>query len=301
VHRAAVPVVSVGNIVMGGSGKTPLVAALARTLLRHGERPAILTRGYHRTSGEPLLIRENRDARWEDAGDEPALLARSLPDVPIVVDPDRVRGAGTAVREAGATVLILDDGFQHWRLHRDLDVVAVVAADPFGSAKPRREPPAALRWADAVVITGAADRIEALAAVAVTGPYAPDAYLMATRLVPQALYRGHESVGLASLRFRPVIAAAGVGSPEAFVNTLGDLGARMTELRFFPDHHRYTRAEVVRLLAEAAAAGAWLVTTAKDIVKYPPDLAPQALWLDVAAEPLHGSFDELLRPVLAGG
>ena len=298
VHRAEVPVVSVGNIVCGGSGKSPLVAALARHLLEQGQRPAILTRGYRRAHKEPVLIVDDREPRWQEAGDEPALLARDLPGVPIVVDRDRVRGAATAVRETGATVLLLDDGFQHWRLHRDLDVVVVAATDPLGSRAPRREPPSALRWADAVVISRAADRPEASAALAVVGPEAPDAYLMVTRLVPRSLHRGGELLPLAALRGQAVVAVAGLGSPESFVHTLGDLGARLLELRFFPDHHRYARHEVERLLHEASTAGAWLVTTAKDIVKFPPDLAGRTTWLSVATEPLVGSFAELLAPVL---
>jgi tetraacyldisaccharide 4'-kinase len=298
VHRAEVPVISVGNIVCGGSGKTPLVAALARHLVERGRRPAILTRGYKRKNKTPVLIMADREPRWQDAGDEPALLARERPGVPIVVDPDRVRGAATAVREAAADVLLLDDGFQHWRLHRDLDIVVVAAPDPFGSLSPRREPPAALKWAGAIVISKATDRPEALAAMAVVGPEAPEAYLMVTHMVPRRLHRGSQELPLSSLRDQPVHAVAGLASPESFVNTLGDLGARLLELRFFPDHHRYTRAEAEQLLAEAGAAGAWVVTTAKDVVKFPPELAAKASWLEVEAKPLVGSFDELLAPIL---
>ena len=160
VHRAPVPVISVGNIAIGGTGKTPLVAAIARFLLEHGARPAILTRGYRRRDPLPRLVRGAAAPAWEEIGDEPALLARMLPDVPIVVDADRVRGAATAVRDAGATHLVLDDGFQHWRLARDLDIVAVDAADPLCARRLRRERPAALARADLAVAVDA--RPEAL-------------------------------------------------------------------------------------------------------------------------------------------
>jgi tetraacyldisaccharide 4'-kinase len=296
VHRADVPVISVGNIVMGGSGKTPLVAALASHLVAQGHRPAILTRGYRRTGTRPVLLMPGSVPRWEEVGDEPALLARTVPGAAIVVNSDRFQGAATATREAGATVLLLDDGFQHWRLHRDLDIVVVRAADPLGSASPRRETPDALRFADAVVIAGATDRAEAMAATAVVGPFAPDAFVMATTLRGEALHCGDKVMDLGELRDRPVVAAAGVGSPESFVNTLGDLGARIGELRLFPDHHTYRRREVVELLALARAAGAWLVMTGKDIVKLPADLVDTVYWISVVAEPMTGSFDELVRP-----
>jgi tetraacyldisaccharide 4'-kinase len=295
--RADVPVISVGNIVMGGSGKTPLVAALADHFLARGHRPAILTRGYRRASKAPVLVLPGTTPRWEDVGDEPALLARTLPGVAIAVDSERSRGAATAVREAGATVLILDDGFQHWRLHRNLDVVVVRAADPLGSVAPRREAPSALRFAHAVVVAGASDRAEAMAATAVVGAYAPDAFVMATRLRGAALHCGSRRLELAELRDRPVLAAAGVGSPDSFVNTLGDMGARIVDLRLFPDHHRYRRREAFELLAAARSGGAWLVMTGKDIVKLPAEVVDDVYWISVVAEPITGSFDQLLCPL----
>jgi tetraacyldisaccharide 4'-kinase len=298
VHRAGVPVISVGNIAFGGTGKTPLVAALARTLLAAGARPAILTRGYGRREKQPLLIRGGENATWERVGDEPALLARALPEVPIVVDPDRVRGAATAITEAAATHLILDDGFQHWRLDRDLDIVVVEASDPFGAKAPRREHPDALGRADAIVLSRVADLTEARAAMAVLGAYAPDAIFIATSLAARAVWRDGARQGPGALRDVKVLAMAGIGSPEGFVHTLGDIGAIVADMRFFPDHHRYARAEVEAVLAEAAADGAIVATTAKDAIKLPADLAARVAWLDVDAVAVMGSFEELLAPVL---
>ena len=297
-HRAEVPVVSVGNIAFGGTGKTPLVAALARTLLRAGARPAILTRGYRRREKAPVTVRGGEVVPWERIGDEPALLARSLPEVPIVVDADRVRGAATAVRETGATHLLLDDGFQHWRLERDLDVVVAEAGDPFCSRRPRREHPDALARADAIVLTRAADMTEVRAAIAVLGPYAPDALVLATAVETRAVVRGGERRPPDALKDVPVVAMAGIAAPEGFVHTLGDIGARVVDMRFFPDHHPYTRAEVEAVIAEAGAAGAIVATTGKDAVKLPADLLAEVAWVDVEAVPTLGSFDELLGPVL---
>ena len=296
--HAAVPVISVGNIALGGTGKTPLVAALARRLLAVGARPAILTRGYRRRDKRPVLITQERQVGWERAGDEPALLSRALPEVPIVVDPDRVRGAATAVREVGATHLLLDDGFQHWRLVRDLDIVVVEASDPFGARAPRREHPDALARAHAIVLSRTADRTEALAAFAVLGPYAPEAVLVATRLAATALHFEGQRRPPDVLSGKPVLALAGIASPEGFVNSLGDLGAQIADMRFFADHHRYRQRELDAALADAAATGAMVVTTAKDVVKFPPDVAEKVAWLEVEAVPFMGSFDELLRPVL---
>ena len=298
VHRAAVPVISVGNIAFGGTGKTPLVAALARSLLAAGARPAILTRGYHRRDKAPVMVLGARDASWEHVGDEPAFLARALPEVPIVVDPDRVLGAATAVREAGATHLILDDGFQHWRLARDLDVVVVEASDPFGARKPRREHPNALARADAIVLSRAANLTEARAAMAVLGAYAPNALFLATALAARAVFRAGERQPPEALKGVSVVAMAGIAAPEGFVNTLGDIGARVVEMRFFPDHHRYTRMEVELVIGEAEAGGALVATTGKDAVKLPPDLLARVAWVDVDAVPVMGSFEELLAPVL---
>jgi tetraacyldisaccharide 4'-kinase len=215
------------------------------------------------------------------------------------VDPDRVRGAATAVREAGATHLLLDDGFQHWRLARDLDIVTVEAADPFCASRPRREHPDALARAHAIVLSRAADLTEALAAIAVLGPYAPSAAFVATRLEARRVHLGGESRSVEMLRRRPVVAMAGIAAPEGLVHTLGDAGADVTDMRFFSDHHRYSRREVERVLADAEAAGALVVTTAKDVVKLPPDLVGRVAWLDVEAVPIYGSFEDLLAPFLS--
>jgi len=294
VHRAEVPVISIGNIACGGTGKTPLVAALARFLVDAGKRPAILTRGYRRESTTPQLITEPGLVSWRAVGDEPALLARALPGVPIVVDRDRVRGAATAVRETGATHLLLDDGFQHWRLGRDADIVVVDAHDPLAHSAPRREPPAALRHASGIVVNRVEDRSQAAAALAMLGPWAPDAAMIATRVVVSAVHLGGERTPAESLRGRKAVLMAGLGNPRAFVSSVGDLDVLVIDMELFPDHHRYREGELKRILASARAAGAIVLTTAKDVVKLPDEVAASVAWLEVELQALVGSFAELI-------
>ena len=156
--RLPAPVISVGNLTFGGTGKTPTVIALVRDLVRRGRHPAVLTRGYGRTIAEPVvLIGPDPKVAVEVAGDEPLELAARLPGVPMVVDPDRVRG-GVEALTRGADILVLDDGFQHLRLERDLDLVLVDAGDPWGGGRmpPRgrlREPLSGLARAHAVLLT----------------------------------------------------------------------------------------------------------------------------------------------------
>jgi len=264
ISPAGVPVISVGNLTLGGTGKTPLVAWTAALLARLGRRPAIVSRGYGAGAGE--------------TSDEAAELAILLPHVPHVADRDRRRAAARAVA-TGADAVVLDDGFQHRRLARDLDIVAVDATDPFGCGRlfPRgllREPLAGLARADAVVLTrsaaidrGQRDAIRAALAAACRG-----------RLPPVWAEADHRPVGLraasgrvrplADLRGRRVFAFAGIGNPAAFRAALVELGVDVVGFRPLPDHHAYSAADLDALAAAATAAGAELaVTTLKDLVK----------------------------------
>ena len=283
VARAAVPVVSVGNLTLGGTGKTPLVAWIARRYLRRGCRVAIVSRGYGARAGQ--------------RSDEAAELARVLPDVPHVADRDRVAAVARAHRR-GADLVVLDDGFQHRRLGRQLDIVVVDATDPFGCGHlfPRgllREPLSSLRRADAVVLARATAvtaerRAEIRAALRAASGDGPAVWLEA----------GHQPVAIAESTgqrhpldwlggHRPA-AFAGIGNPAAFRDTLTRLGAAPVAFRPFPDHHPYGAADVRALAEWAAATGATaLVTTLKDLVKLPPDPFPVPLVaLEIALQPL---------------
>ena len=268
VRRVPCRVISVGNLTVGGTGKTPMVACVARLVARAGGRPVIVSRGYRAGAGQP--------------NDEARELAALCPDVPHLQDPDRRAAILDWLRGNPCDVAVLDDGFQHRRLARDLDIVLVDALRPFGPGGrygrllPRgtlREPPSALRRADLVVITRSdqvggsdLDRLEQSIAArlrrgtpVLTARHEPSALvgLDGTRQAPDAL-RGER-----------IAAACGIGHPDAFRRTLEALGARIVFWRAFPDHHDYTDADLDDVLLGAAAAGAkMLVTTGKDSVKW---------------------------------
>lgn len=282
-----VPVLSVGNLAVGGTGKTPFVAWLALQLRAAGRTPGILARGYG-------------DAVIDGLNDEGAVLRHLLgPDVPQVQDPDRVRG-GRALRAAhpDVDVVLLDDGFQHRRIHRDVDLVLLDATNPLGHGHllPRgrlRESPAALRRAHAVVITRT-ERVAASALPAIEARIRPHL----GEGVPVAYARGEPTpASLADeLSGAPVLAVCGIGNPAAFLGTLEDLGARVVGRRILGDHEGLPPGAWRDLLAEARAAGAeCVVTTRKDAVKV-PDLPAEVVVVDQALV-VHGGEAELLAVV----
>jgi tetraacyldisaccharide 4'-kinase len=297
-HRLPVPVVSVGNLTLGGTGKTPTVIALVRDLVRRGHRPAVLTRGYGRDTSDPLvLVGPEPGSGPAQAGDEPVEMAIRLPGVPVVVDADRVRGGAEAMTR-GADIIVLDDGFQHLRLGRDLDLVLVDAGDPWGGGRlaPRgrlREPLAGLERADALLVTKvAADPEPVLDEVKrVAARWSGGAPVLAARLVPTRVRRPGGVSPAGVLTGRRVVAIAGVGRPEGFADLLRDAGAEVAATRWFDDHHRFSLDEVRRVAAEAGQLGSVVVTTAKDAVKMPADAD---VWVvEVAMESVTGGWDEL--------
>lgn len=260
---ATVPIVSVGNLTLGGTGKTPLVAWVARQLMADGLAPAIVSRGYA--------------SRELQASDEAKELALVLPGVPHVADRNRVAAAARAAA-LGADVVVLDDGFQHRRLRRDLDILAIDATDPFGCDRlvPRgllRESLAGLGRADAVVLTRAdritADRREAIRTTVLHHRRGRPVIWLETRHAPVATRTANGAVApLDALRGGRVAAFCGIGNPAAFRHTLVGLGAEVVGFRSFADHHHYTPDDLASLAAWAAAAGAdSLVTTLKDLVR----------------------------------
>ena len=263
-RRAAAPVISVGNITTGGTGKTPFVAYLTRWFGEKGLRVVLLSRGYRALPGE--------------VNDEKLLLDRLCPNVTHLQNPNRVQSADVACREHQAQLLLLDDGFQHRRLGRDLDIVLVDAVNPFGYGRllPRgllREPISSLRRADFVVLTRAdqiprrekqevLDRIAAVRGNSeiVQICYPPVSLVNATG----------ETTTLASLNGQTVAAFCGIGNPEAFHRMLLDSKFQLAPDSFhtFPDHHHYTTEEIDTLAASAKQRGATaLLATHKDLVK----------------------------------
>jgi tetraacyldisaccharide 4'-kinase len=289
-RRLPRPVVSVGNLHWGGSGKTPLVAALAAHLRDRGLAVCILSRGYASRGRGVRVVSAGEGPLLGplEAGDEPVLLAGALPGVAVVVGPDRHQAGLHALgRLAPApNLFLLDDGFSHLWLHRDLDLVAFPAADPFGGARlppsgRLREPLAAVARADAAILTGAlgGDRLgetlaEALRPRGFTGPG------FASRTVPEAP-RGADLPAGAR-----VLLVTAIARPEAFAATIRALGFEIAgELRF-PDHHRYPPASLVRIDAAWRASGAVAVlTTSKDRVKLHGRLGAPLAELPIRAEP----------------
>jgi tetraacyldisaccharide 4'-kinase len=272
VHRAAVPVVSVGNLTLGGTGKTPCVEYVAGFYSKHGFRVAILSRGYGAEGGR---------------NDEAMLLEENLPDVPHLQDRDRVAIAATAVDELESEVLVLDDGFQHRRLARDLDIVLIDATNPwgFGYMFPRgalREPVGSLKRAHAVMITRA-DRVmpDELEAIKRRVCRVKELPISATVHAPVELLSEGKSAPVDELRGKPVAAFCGIGNPEAFRRTLEDLGAEVRDFRTYPDHHGYTREDVEELCrwADQQPVDAVMATTQKDFVKLRlAEMAGRPLW-----------------------
>lgn len=262
--RAVIPVVSVGNLTLGGTGKTPLVAWLARSFVAQGMRPAIVSRGYGAARGQ--------------RSDEAAELAILLPGVPHVANRDRVAGVRSAAA-AGADIAILDDGFQHRRLARDIDIVAVDATDPFGGGRlfPRgllREPLRGLARAQAVVLTRAASvdaarrgEIRGMLSDACRGGL-PPVWVEASHRPVHLRSATSATQPLERLAAARIAAFAGIGNPSAFRTSLANIGATLVGFRPYPDHHAYTVADIDAIRDWAVGLRADLVvTTLKDLVK----------------------------------
>lgn len=262
-----VPVVCVGNLTLGGTGKTPMVEWIARRLREREIRVAIVSRGYGVEAG----------AR----NDEAIELEEKLPDVPHLQNVDRVEGARTAIEEFESQAILLDDGFQHRRLKRDLDVVLIDALEPFGYGHvfPRgllREPLSGLKRAGVVVLSRAdlVDEAERTRIRDEVRRRNAAAIWCEVRHAPRALLSsaGPNVAGietpLESLRGKRVVGFCGIGNPEGFRRTLVGLGCDLVDFREFPDHHAYQRADVEALTKAALDANAEvLVCTHKDLVK----------------------------------
>jgi tetraacyldisaccharide 4'-kinase len=258
-RQLTAPVISVGNLVVGGSGKTPTVAALARLLLDMGERPAILSRGYgRRDTTDGVVVVSDGNAVLEPAarsGDEPQMLARALPRVPVLVASERYLAGAVAERRFGATVHLLDDGFQHLPLARDVDLLIVSRADLDESLLPGgrlREPLATARRADALLVPGGDD----------------DARVVGAELLCDTVFRLAIEYEPLESHGRRAVAVAGIARPERFFAALRAQGVDVVESVTFRDHHWFTPADVERVTRIAAAAHVDLVvTTEKDAMR----------------------------------
>lgn len=260
--KASVPVVSVGNLTLGGTGKTPCVEYLAEFYRDRGVRPVILSRGYGNSGGR---------------NDEALVLEDNLPDVPHLLGRDRAALAETAIEELESELVILDDGFQHRRLQRDLDVVLIDCTNPWGHGHlfPRgwlREPVGSLKRAGMILMTRC-DQVNAETRESIRERVRrihADCPLAESTHRPVGLVNaGHETQALEGLRGRSVAAFCGLGNPDGFRRTIIDLGACIREFRMYPDHHAYTREDLndLKHWARRLPAECPVVTTQKDLVK----------------------------------
>ena len=277
-RRAPVPVLCIGNAVLGGAGKTPVALAVAERLAAAGRRPHFLSRGYGGRERGPVRVDPAAHGAG-DVGDEPLLLARAAP---AWVARNRHAGA-LAAAEAGADIVVMDDGFQNGSLAKDAAILVADGAVGYGNGRvfpagPLREPAeAAHARADALVVVGSPDcalpnglpRLEA-------------------RLVP--------APGSERLAGAPVLGFAGIGRPAKFAETLLELGARPVDFRAFPDHHAYRPEEAMALLERAAELGATCVTTEKDAVRLPADIRDAIETVAVSVEWRDpGGLDRILQ------
>ncbi|MCI0573585.1 MAG: tetraacyldisaccharide 4'-kinase [Myxococcaceae bacterium] len=294
-HATRARVISVGNLTVGGAGKTPAVIHLAQRLTRRGVRVAVLTRGYGRKASGVRVLAPGEDLpSAEEVGDEPLVIARRCPQVHVLVGPDRAALASVAERQLGAEVLLLDDGFQHLRLARDVDVVVVDEAVGLGNGQllpcgPLREPVQALSRASLLWMRSAQE-LRRL-------PLPPVPVLRAAYEAGGLSTLEGTPLGGESLRGQRVLAFAGIARPERFAATLRERGAEVVQLVEFGDHHAFTRAELARLVALAARLDARLVTTEKDAARLPARFPCWVLGLEVKV--LEG--DALLDALLDGG
>jgi tetraacyldisaccharide 4'-kinase len=281
IHTADVPVISIGNITAGGTGKTPLVIWICRFLQNKNVPCAILTRGYKTHTKKRGTSDEGpfdfAQGRRETTTDEPAILAESCPQAKVIVNPNRAEAADEAVDKFGAKVLIMDDGFQHRRLHRDLDIVTIDATCPFGYGKllPAgllREPVASLNRTDAAVVT----RCDQISESELSQIEKKLQLINPDMIIAKSIHNPicaktmtGEKITLEQLRNRKIFAFCGIGNPDAFLNTVRNTGANLVGSKIYNDHYHYTNDCLADIYEQARYLNADLIlTTQKDRTQY---------------------------------
>lgn len=275
-HRLPLPVISIGNLVVGGTGKTPLTALLASHYQAAGCRVAVISRGYGSTAKGVRIISDGEHLRYHPplAGDEAYLLALKLPGIPIITGVDRCRAGFLAWETFQPDVLLLDDGFQHYQLARDLDVVLLDAAQPFGNGQllprgPLREPVEMLTRAQVLILTRYCEERHHYTWREITAAFPTAVVLRARFSVARALVAPTKrDVELAALASQRLAAVAGVARPAAFAANLQEMGLTLQRFFLFPDHYDFKPRDVAAITAAAQREGIQgLVTTEKDWVR----------------------------------
>ena len=315
-RRLPAPVVCFGNISAGGTGKTSTVVTTALELARAGRRPAVLLRGYKRraAASRVTVLAKGRAVSLEEAGDEALMLYRMLEPagVPVLVSTDRFAAGTTAVAELGADIILLDDGFQHFAVERDADIVLVNATAPFSTdnALPRgnlREPASALARAAAVIITHCEqvpqDAIDSLRAE--IRELAPRAEIIESIHSPEAFINpaATEQIDLNALKGRQAVALSAIGDPASFENALKKMKIGLKQIWRYPDHHVFTAKELAA--AQQAREGLPLITTYKDFARFPAGwreiLGGEVLILSVKIIFICNGWKTLMRLVEGAG
>lgn len=285
-------VISLGNVTVGGTGKTPTAQRLARDIRDMGYRVVILNRGYRaKWHGEVGIVSDGKRLHMDaaEAGDEAYMLAKHLPEVPVLIGAERAKTGRYAMEHFGAEVAILDDGYQHWQLERDLDILLVDAVNVFGNGYilPRgtlREPISHISRADICLMTkvdqaaaGSCDYIRET-----VHRYNPEAHIVESIHQPRCFIPltewyvniASQGIDIAQMRGKRIMAVSAIGNPASFEQTLSDLGAVIIESLRYPDHHDYAMSEMTDIFQQAENAGAEaIVITEKDAVKIPADVA----------------------------
>lgn len=298
--RLNVPVISIGNLTMGGTGKTPTTIALGKILQDSGRRVSILLRGYKgRRRGGPLVVSDGKQIRSTapEAGDEALVIARNLPRAVVAVCKDRAAAGAMVEQEFHPDVHLLDDGFQHLQLHRDLNLLVIDVTNPFGGGLPPsgrlREPLNAIQRADALLLsrTESGQECEELVAQALVHKPALPCFMVRQRLVSARKLDESVAFSLATLRGFKALAFAGIANPGQFFRSVEQRGIHLSRCISLPDHHDYRVRDYQRLKSEAAEYDvSTLVTTEKDAEKLnAAALAP----LDVVVLRVAFEFDDL--------
>jgi tetraacyldisaccharide 4'-kinase len=315
-RRLPCRVVSIGNITVGGTGKTPATLAVAEEASKRGFRPVILTRGYKGTANGPCFVTKGGGPLLtaDQAGDEPYLMAERLRGVPVVKGPDRYEAglfalkaldlqpvAPGAIPGSCPVLFILDDGFQHWKLYRDRDVVLIDAGNPFGNGRllpsgRLREPLTELKRADVIAITKSRrDDPGLIAEIRKYNPHAP-VFFTAHRAEGVILSSG-EKKSPAWLGGKRVFCFCGIADPASFRDTVAATGAVIAGMKTYPDHYPYRQEDIAALVKDCRSSGAeLLITTGKDMAKTRNlDLPANILIIEIAFVAGQPFFDSIFR------
>ncbi len=295
--KVSVPVISVGNITAGGTGKTPFIEYLIRYFLGKGKRLTVLTRGYRRRTRGPFILSDGKTVygTFEQSGDEPVQIARKFQEISVVVDSKRTRGATIAMKNFKPDILLLDDGFQHRALARTLDIVLIDGTMPLPEMIPagsRREPLSSLRRADIVAVTRTRE------AVNVPPGISPAISVIFKPVSLRNMTTG-DSLAAGSVRGKSCTAFCGVGNPMSFLDILKEMGLDVRELIPYPDHYPFGKQDIDEIVEKHGRNRAEvIVTTEKDSMRLPSGAFPRGILFALLIEAVVTRGEEILEKFL---